>query len=258
MSSDVTQSARLYEVLAWLETNKKSLAIAFGVAVVVGFGIAAYRYSTHQNELAASDALLKLRASPDRSDSTPPAAPAAYLKVAEEYSGTGAGERALLLGASALFTENKYAEAQNEFARFLREQPQSPFAATAAYGIAAALEAQGKQDAALTEYLNLSVRYPNSTVLDEAKLAIARIQEAKGQPALALRAYDELLRLGTMSPASSEARSRRQALLTKHPELAKTNAPSGTVGTVTGAGTNAAAVEATSEGAKVSAEAKAD
>ena len=44
----------------------------------------------------------------------------------------------MLLAASALFTEGKYAEAQTDFRRYLDEQPQSPFAATAADPIAPA------------------------------------------------------------------------------------------------------------------------
>ena len=86
-------------------------------------------------------------------------------------------------------------------------------------------EAQGKRDEALAAYQNLSVRYPGSSVLDEAKLATARINEAKNQPDLALRIYDELTRPESMSQVSSDAMTRKQELLAKHPELAKTNAP---------------------------------
>src|SRR5258708_26909068 len=58
MSSEATQTVSIYYVLAWLETNKKSLIIAFVVAVAVGFGSAGYRYSEDQKEFAASDAFL--------------------------------------------------------------------------------------------------------------------------------------------------------------------------------------------------------
>lgn len=240
MSSEATtQSVSVYDLLAWLETNKKNLIIGFTAAVVVGFGIAAYRYSVDQKEMAASDALLKLKAALNTSENSPPPEASAFLKIAEEYRGTSAAERAVLLAATALFTENKFAEAQAQFARFLRDFGQSPFAATAAYGSAVTLEAEGKRDEALAAYQNLSVRYPNSSVLDDAKLAIARIYEAKNQPEQAYRIYDELVKGGVMGSAASEAMTRKSDLLAKHPEYGKTNAPVASASTVvTSAATN--------------------
>ena len=225
MSSEATQTVTVYDVLAWLESNKKSLLLAFIAAVVIGFGIGIYRYSSDQKELAASEALLKLKVSVGSTESTNPPPPSAFLRVVEQYPGTGAAERAALLAGTALFTDGKYAEAQAQFSKFLGTNAQSPFAATAAYGVAVCLEAQGKRDEALAAYQNLSVRYPGSSVLDEAKLATARINEAKNQPDLALRIYDELTRPESMSQVSSDAMTRKQELLAKHPELAKTNAP---------------------------------
>jgi predicted negative regulator of RcsB-dependent stress response len=225
MSSEATQTVTVYDVLAWIESNKKSLLVGFVAAVVIGFGIAIYRYNADQRELAASDALLKLKTTLSSSDTANPPDAADYLKVAQQYPGTSAAERALLLAGSTLFTQGKYAEAQAEFSKFQRDRPQGPFAATAAYGIAASLEAQGKQDEALAPYQNLSVRYPNSSVLDDAKLAIARIYEAKNQPKQALQMYDELTKPGALSTTGSEAMLRKDDLLTRHPELAKTNAP---------------------------------
>ncbi len=225
MSSEATPTVTAYEVLAWLETNKKQLIIAFAAAVVVGFAIGIYRYTVDQKELAASDALLKLKSTIGGDEAAASTDPSAFLKVAEQYSGTSAADRAVLLAAGAMFANGKYAEAQAEFSKFLRDQPQSPFAATAGYGVAAAVEAQGKRDEALTAYQNLAVRYPNSSVVEEAKLAVARIYEAKNQPELALRQYDELTKVGGLGVPNNDAASRREALLLKHPELAKTNAP---------------------------------
>ena len=213
----------VYDLWAWFETNKKALIIGFAAAVIIGFGIAAYRYSSQQNELAASEALLKLKAPLGASETVAQPEPGAYLKVAEEFSGTSAGARAVLMAGTALFGEGKYQEAQAQFDKFLKDRPQSPFAPTAAYGIAASLEAQKKLDEALAAYQNLSVRYPNSAVLNDAKLGIARIYEAKNQPELALAQYEELSKPGLMSTATAEAMARKKDLLLKNPELAQTN-----------------------------------
>jgi predicted negative regulator of RcsB-dependent stress response len=228
MSSEATQTVGVYEFLAWLETNKKGVIMAFVAAVVVGFGIATYRWKSNQTEMAASDALLALKQpTPAAGETSPPVQASAYLKVASEYPGTAAGQRAILLAAGALFTEDKYTDAQGEFAKFVRERPSSPFAAEAAYGVAACLEAQGKQDDALAAYQNLSVRFPNSSVLEDAKLGVARIYQAKNQPSAAARVYDELIKSGSMSSTASEAFMLREALLAKYPDLAKTNSLSG-------------------------------
>ena len=227
MSSEATQTTTVYDVLAWLETNKKPLIIAFVVAVLIGFGIAVYRWKSDQTELAASDALLGLKAQLGPGDVGTPTEAAAYLKVARDFPGTDAADRALLLAAGALFTEGKFTESKAQFSAFVHDRPQSPFAATAAYGEAVCVEALGKQDEALGDYQSLAVRFPNSSVLESAKLAAARILEAKNQPESALRIYDELSRSGGagMAGMSSEALARKQSLLAKHPELAKTNAP---------------------------------
>jgi predicted negative regulator of RcsB-dependent stress response len=224
MSSEATQTIGVYDVLAWLETNKKTLAAGFVAVVVICFGIAIYRYTTEQKELAASDALLHLKTSLSGSETTPAPDASAYLKVADQYQGTSAGQRALLLAGAALFAESKYSEAQVQFARYLRDHGQSAFAATAAYGKATCLEAQHKDDEALAAYQNLSVTYPNSSVLDDAKLAVARLYESKNQPEQALRMYEELGKSSSMGSVSSEAGLRKADLLAKHPELAKTNA----------------------------------
>ena len=45
------------------------------------------------------------------------------MKIAVDYAGTSAGQRALLEGATALFTTGKYADAQTGFQKFLDAYP---------------------------------------------------------------------------------------------------------------------------------------
>src|ERR1041385_5724644 len=92
MSSEATQTVTVYDLLAWLEANKKGLGVGFIAAVVLGFGIAVYRYNVDQKELAASDALLKLKAALGNSELTNQASPSEYLKVAQDYPGTSAAD----------------------------------------------------------------------------------------------------------------------------------------------------------------------
>jgi len=216
------RQADVYDLLAWLEVNKRKVAIAVVALVVVGFSIATIRHFRREKELNASGQLLALRATLSPATNAVPPQPSAFMKIADEFSGTSASERARLLAATALFTEGKYADAERDFSAFTKNFSGSQWAATAAYGVAAAQEAQNKPEA-LASYQGVASAYPNSSVADEAKLALARIHEMRKQPDQALKLYNELLvtRPGAQpgEPAHPEAFSRKEALLRNHPEL---------------------------------------
>lgn len=216
----------MIEALAWLEVNKKRLAIGAIVVLVVGFAVYVYNYMGAQKEVNASAALIALHPAPAASTNEPPVSATSYLKIAEEHSGTAAGERALILAAGAYFTDGKYADAQKEFDTLLKNHPSSKWAADAAYGIAASLESQGKRDEALTAYQRVVTGFGSSSVVNEARMAEARIHEEKNQPAEALKQYDDITRAGAMSMRAQDAMLARSQLLKKHPELdtPKTNA----------------------------------
>jgi tetratricopeptide (TPR) repeat protein len=150
------------------------------------------------------------------------------LKVAEQFPGTHAAERAQFFAAAALFTDGKYADAEREFTRFSNEHSDSPWAAEAAYGVATALEAQNKLPEAQAAYQNVSAAYANSTVADDAKLGLARIYQLQKQPAQALRIYNELVapRPGAQPGEVGNQRAflAREALLRANPSL-DTNTP---------------------------------
>jgi outer membrane protein assembly factor BamD (BamD/ComL family) len=145
--------------------------------------------------------------------------------VAAAHPGTGAGGRALLLAADAFFRDGKFSEAQAQFEAFLREHPENPLAPFAALGVAASMDSMNKTNEALAAYKDLLSRFAGSTVTAQAKLGLARLYEGRGEPAQALKFYDELTRPNVQSTWSSEAAMWREQLLSRHPELAKTNAP---------------------------------
>ena len=213
------EGAGMIEALAWLEVNKKRLAIGAVLLLIVGFGAYVFNYMGEQKEQKASAALIDLHQ--PISTNEPPVPATAFLKVTEDYPGTAAAERALILAAGAYFSEGKYTEAQNTFDRLLKEKPSSKWAPDAKFGIAASLESQGKRDEALAQYDMVSRAYKDSSVAGEARLALARIYEAKNQPAEALKQYDELTHGGINSMRAQDAMMRRSQLLKQHPELDK-------------------------------------
>lgn len=223
------RKADVYDLLAWFEVNKTKVGVALIALVVLGFVTATLRYMSEQKEAKASAALLDLKPSLVQQTNLPAVQASALLKVADDYKGTAAANRALLLAATALFTEGKYVEAEKEFTRLLQEHNDGPWAADAAYGQGAALEAQNKTNEAFAKYQAVATQYANSGVAEQAKLALARMHEARNQPDQALKIYNELAPAsapGVRASGSAEAYRRRTALLKEHPEL---NALSATV-----------------------------
>lgn len=220
------RSADMYDALAWLEMNKMKVGVIAVIAVLIGFALATTRYLRQQKELNASTALLALRPALTPSTNVPAPQAAAFLEVANEFSGTDAAERARFLAASTLFQEGKYAEAEGSFQEFIQAHPNSPWAAAAAFGQAASLEALNKTNEAMAAYQQIATAYGNSAVVDDAKLAIARIYETRGEPQEALRVYSELSPAAGEAPGNPQAQQRREALLMAHPNLG-TNQSSG-------------------------------
>jgi tetratricopeptide (TPR) repeat protein len=222
MSSDTTESTLMYDFLAWLEVNKKRLAVGGIALFVLGFAVSLVLYVRNEKEIRANDALLKLGL-PQASDRTPSVPASAYLKVAAEFAGTHAGARAQLLAAIGLFSENRYAEALAQFKKFKDEYPNDPAATEATLGMATCEEAQGNLDEALKTYQLLASGATAESA--QAKLGAARLLEAKNQPDQALKYYNEITQTGARSVWGNEARILREQLLVKYPRLASAAAP---------------------------------
>jgi outer membrane protein assembly factor BamD (BamD/ComL family) len=215
----------MIEFLSWVEVNKKKLLIGAAVLAVAIGAYAIYQWHRNEAEVDAVAALYKIQSPAGRPAGGGLPGAQAYLAVATSHSGTSAGAQALLMGGAGLFRENKFADAKTQFESFLRTYPEHPMAPTAAFGVAASLDAMDKTNEALTAYQDVVSRYPGSAVATQAKLGLARLYEAKNDFTQAFRIYEELSRPTAFSAWSPEAAARRDRLLARHPELAKTNAP---------------------------------
>jgi TolA-binding protein len=153
-----------------------------------------------------------------------PVAPDAYIKVANDYPGTEAGQRALLIGASDLFAAGKYDDAQGQFQKFIQQYANSPFTAQAALGIASCYDAEGKTNDAVNAYQGVIDRYGTQNVVPQAKLSLARLLESQGKFKEAQNTFEELARTVPGS-IGSEANERLRVLMIAHPELQPTNPP---------------------------------
>jgi predicted negative regulator of RcsB-dependent stress response len=219
MNPEPVTSSREIEILAWLEINKWRLAIAVAILGVLAGAVSLYRWYDHQRELKASSALFLAAKPIGRGPDAKPPSSSALDKVVSDFSGTSAGARALLMAAGSLFREGKYAEAQTRFERYQKENPDSPFAATAALGVAACYDAVGKTNEARAAYLGVVSGYPNSPVANQARLSLASLQQARNENLEAFKTYTEAINV-QQSVWRPEAVLRRDQLLSRHPELA--------------------------------------
>ena len=212
MDSDVAHVAAFFKFWAWVETNRKNVAWVAGILAVVILAVWFYVWKQGEREVVASEALTNLRPAPTATGAPGVITADAYLRVANDYPTTGAGARAVLQAAAALFTEGKYADAKVQFDRFLREYPENPLRGQALLGGAACLGAQGKTAEAAAAYDDLIKRHPADSVVPRAKFALARLYEAQNRTADAYKYYEELSRTEVYSSVGAEAEIRLQEL----------------------------------------------
>ncbi len=219
MESQDVSTEVLIKFWPWLEANRKRLIIVgTGAAVVL---LVWYFYTTRREQKAVDAGVaytqlqLSLPANP-----TPQQVADAFLKLAGQYAGTLAADRAQLQAAAALFEAGRYADAQVLFQKFLNTNDGSPLAAAAQLGEAASLEAAGKLADAATAYLAVVKSHPESNEALSAKFALGRVLEAQGQLTEATSYYQEVARAPLAGTLGSEA-GLRLSQISAHPAASK-------------------------------------
>src|SRR5277367_4125858 len=132
MQAQETESATdyLFRFLPWLEANVKKIAFGVVLAMIAIFVFTFYSYRQNQREIAAGEALTQANISNNGAQLAD-----ACLKVAADYAGTIAAQRALLQGATTLFMIGRYADAQTQFQKFLDTYPDNFFTPQATLGL---------------------------------------------------------------------------------------------------------------------------
>jgi predicted negative regulator of RcsB-dependent stress response len=217
---ELTASDYLFKLWPWIEANLKRIAYAVGAAAVLVFLFLYHSYSQKQKEAAAGLALTQAMVS----NSANPSAET-YLKIAGAYPGTVAAQRAQLEGAAALFHSGKFPEAQTQFQAFINANPDGSFTPTALLGVAASLEAQGKNDLAIPAYQKAASLSAGPTVGANAKFAMARVYAAQGKTAESLKLYEEVARTYPNSTLGNDAGLRAMELKTQSSAAPAQSAP---------------------------------
>jgi TolA-binding protein len=212
MPAQETTADYLMQLWPWFEANAKRLAYGAALLAIAIFVFSFYNYEQNKKEINAGEALTQAGMA-----NTGGQLADACLKIAADYSGTLAGQRALLQGATALFAVDRFADAQVQFQKFLDSYPDNSLAPQAALGVAASLDAQGKTDAAIAAYQKAIGQTSDPNVVSTAKFALARIDEAQGKSADADKLYSEISRAYPNSSMAYEAGLRDAELKAKSP-----------------------------------------
>ena len=224
MQPQETTTAYFFKLWPWIEANKNRFIFGAVIIVIAGFLIAFHLWRQNQKELAAGQALTEAFVS------IPPNVNASqladsYSKIAVDFPGTRASERAAAQSAAVLFEAGKYAEALAQFQQFLKTHPDSVYSPQAALGVAASLDAQGKTDLASSAYQRVISRFPDPNTVSVAKFALAQIGERQGKLADAENLYEEVARSNPNGSLGSEAAMRAMELKAKLPPASTPSAP---------------------------------
>jgi predicted negative regulator of RcsB-dependent stress response len=197
----------IFKLWPWLEANKNRLIGALAAILIVA-GILYFISSQRaQKEIDAGQALTMLLVSPTVNANVGQTADA-FAKLAAQYPGTAAGQRAQLQGAAALFGAGRYADAQAQFQKFLDGNSTGPLAATAELGVAASLEAQNKLDPAAAAYQRVASGFAGSPSVVPAEFALGRIAEQQNKLTDAVKHYETVARGSLGGSLAQEAQQR--------------------------------------------------
>jgi len=217
MQAQDTTTLFFLKLWPWVETNKNRLIAGAAIAVLAIFTIWFVACQRDAKAAAAGEALTQVAMAAGGSSAD------AYLKVANNYSGTGAGQRALLQAAATFFAAGKFTDAQAQFQKYLDEHPDGEFAGQAQLGVASSLDAQGKMDLAVGAYQKVVSNVSDTATVSAAKFGQARIEEAQGKVNEAMALYQDVARAEPSSSLGSEAAMHLMELRSKLP--AATPAP---------------------------------
>ena len=236
--SEENLSTRFEVLLARLEVHKSKILIGSLVILLISAGVYVVRGLREQREEKANAALFALNDPFSGVTNRVAAAGHDYSALAEEFSGTQAAQRALLLSAGTLFSEeNNFQRAREQFEEFQAQYPSSAWLPVAVYGTAVCLEAEGKTNECMTAYRDFSERYPDDPIKFQAQLSLARLFTVQAKPQEALTIYDGLTENQTnISSWARQANQLKQELLQRHPELAPPPEPDPTPATLPATG----------------------
>lgn len=216
----------IYKLWPRIEANKNRIITGTAIVLAVILIVLFFLWRHDQNQIDAGDALTEsLLSIPPNAN--PAQFSQSYLAIADNYSGTQSGARALLQGATVLFSEGKYTDAQGHFQRYLDEHPDDEFSGIAALGVARCLEAEGKLNDAAGAYQHVIQDSADAQSVTQAKFSAARIAMLQGHYPEAFQNFQAVMQADPYGALGNEAHQYAIELQSKLPRQAPTAPASG-------------------------------
>jgi len=200
----------------WFEANRQRLIVTSVAAVIVLFVWYFIATQREQKAVNAGQAYTQLQLTLPPNPTVQQVADG-FLKIASQYSGTIAAERAQLQAAAVLFSAARYPDAQATFQQFLSANSGSSLAAAAQLGVAACLESQNKLADAAAAYSLVVTSHPDSTEALPAKFSLGRVFEAQGKFSEAANYYQQVEKSPLAGSLAQEAAQRLSQIAVTKP-----------------------------------------
>jgi tol-pal system protein YbgF len=156
-----------------------------------------------QDELKTRVALLAQQAATPRVEVVNPEAPS--------KSARDAGPPADYVKAFGLYSANNFAAAIEAFESFMKQHPQSDYAANALYWIGECHYSLSDMPKAKEAFFKVAGSYPSSPKVPDSLLKLGYTLTAMKEKEKALAIYDSLIKSYPSSPAAAKARERMSA-----------------------------------------------
>jgi predicted negative regulator of RcsB-dependent stress response len=204
-----------------IEANKNRIIAGTVVVLAIVAIVLFVSWRRDANRVDAGDALTQMLVSMSPS-SDPSQFSQSYLEIANDYSGTQAGTRALLQGAAVLFAQGKYTDAQGYFQRYLDEHPDDEFSGMSALGVARCLEAEGKINDAEGSYAHVTQDSGDAQSVMQARFSLGRLNMQQGHYQDAFQNFQQVMQADQYGALGNEARQYAVELQSKLPRQAAT------------------------------------
>jgi predicted negative regulator of RcsB-dependent stress response len=225
MEKEANQGGDFYALVAWADKNRKQLmwtaGVVLAVVVVAGF----YVMHKDSREAKANEAFFALKEPAPGRDTATAAMADQFAQLANDYPETSGGARAMMEAGGIYFEAGEFEKSRTIFQRLLAEHPDFPLANTAAVGIAASLEAEGKVAEATARYEDIVHRGTPDSTWPQARSALARLYTQQNHPDRAFEMYKEMLEGRSGDSWTMEAQVQVRELLEKYPQLRQQLAP---------------------------------
>src|SRR6201995_3178964 len=117
MENEIQQTPDFFQFVAWFHENRKRVTTIGVIVLVIGLVVGFYAWHKNFQAASANEALSGVKMPTSIQEATSDSYANSYLRVADDYPGTPAGARALLMAGGIYFQGANFDKAKGAFDR---------------------------------------------------------------------------------------------------------------------------------------------